>query len=71
MKLQTLERAQQATIAKQIATGMYSAGARVTPSGYGAFGRGTPVKREDLFLTLQAQVEKGQPQRQEAIKQEL
>lgn len=44
MKLQTLERAQQATIAKQIATGMYSAGARVTPSGYGAFGRGTPGK---------------------------
>ncbi len=33
MKLQTLERAQQATIAKTLATGMYAGGARVSPAG--------------------------------------
>jgi TP901 family phage tail tape measure protein len=37
MKLQTLERAQQATIAKTLATGMYAGGARVTPAGSPTF----------------------------------
>ena len=44
MKLQTAERAQQTVLARQLASGMYSAGARVTPSGFGAFGRGRPGK---------------------------
>jgi len=42
MELQTAERAQMQAIATPVARGMYSAGARVTPSGFGAFGRGTP-----------------------------
>ena len=37
MKLQTLERAQQATIARTLATGMYAGGARVTPAGSPTF----------------------------------
>ncbi len=37
MKLQTLERAQQATIAKTLATGMYAGGARVSPAGSASF----------------------------------
>ena len=37
MKLQTLERAQQATIARTLATGMYAGGARVSPAGSASF----------------------------------
>ena len=37
MEAQTLERTQQQVIARQVATGMYSRGARVTPAGNAAF----------------------------------
>ena len=37
MKLQTLERAQQATIARTLASGMYAGGARVSPAGSASF----------------------------------
>ena len=37
MKLQTMERAQQATIAKTLATGMYAGGAIVSPAGSASF----------------------------------
>jgi len=40
MELQTLERAQQQTMARNVAGGMYARGARVTPTGYGAFNPG-------------------------------